>query len=88
MFPSSTLCRAQEARQRDRAAGTLLNNVRIVAERAATIWGQEALAAERREARYERTRAIARTTSLKKHPAREEEDRLLSENPDRGFEAS
>ena len=59
MYPSATLCRAQEAFHRDRAAGTPLENVRAIASAAALAWGQEAVAAERREARGVRTRAIA-----------------------------
>lgn len=59
MFPSSALCRAQEAYHRDRAAGEPLENVRIRAMTAAVAWGNEALVAERREARYRRTRLAA-----------------------------
>lgn len=59
MYPSASLCREQESLQRDRAASSSLQNVRIVAERAASAWCIEALAAEKREARHERTRSIA-----------------------------
>ena len=79
MYPSSTLCRAQEAYQRKRAAGTPLDNVRIVANKAADAWGQEALGAERREARHERTRAIADALSTQKRHAREEAQNLFSQ---------
>lgn len=82
---SSTLCRVQEAYQQDRAAKAVLENVRTVAGKAAKAWGLEALAAERREARRERTRVIAEMAALQKHRFPEEEDRLFSENPDRGF---
>lgn len=55
---SSLFCRAQETYQRDRASNAILRNVRAVADRAADAWRFEALAAERREARHERTRII------------------------------
>lgn len=83
---SSTFCRMQEAVQRDRAANAILENIRAVAEKAAKAWGAVALAAEQREARRERTRIIADMAGLQSEPAPGEEDRLLSENPDRGFE--
>jgi hypothetical protein len=59
MYPSASLCREQESLQRDRAANASLDNVRIVAERAASAWCIEAVAAEKREARHERTREVA-----------------------------
>lgn len=59
MYPSASLCREQESLQRARAASSSLQNVRIVAERAASAWCIEAVAAEKREARHERTREIA-----------------------------
>ncbi|MET1085457.1 MAG: hypothetical protein ABWY12_20840 [Burkholderiales bacterium] len=59
MYPSASLCREQESLQRDRAASASLQNVRIVAERAASAWCIEAVAAEKREARHERTRLNA-----------------------------
>lgn len=85
MEPSSILCRAQEAYQQDRAASAVLENVRAVAGKAAKAWGLEALAAERREARRERTRIIADMVALQKSRLSQDEDRLFSENPDRGF---
>jgi len=88
MEPSSTLCRIQEAYQQDRAANAVLENVRTVAGKAAKAWGIEALAAEHREARRERTRIIADMAALQKQRLPEEEDRLFSENPDRGFRDS
>ena len=57
MYPSLTLCRSQEALHRGRANDALLENVRIVAATAANAWGQEALLAERREARRDSTSA-------------------------------
>ena len=62
MYPSSTLCRTQEEFHRARAASTPLDNVRAIAEGAAAAWGHEAAAAEKREARGLRTRAIAERT--------------------------
>ena len=87
MYPSSTLCRAQEAFHRDRAAGALLENVRIVAGNAAVAWGLEARSAEKREARHLKTRATAEIMAARKQQAGDERVRLFSENPDRGFES-
>ncbi|OJY68599.1 MAG: hypothetical protein BGP16_04960 [Sphingobium sp. 66-54] len=81
---SSTFCRMQETVQRDRAANAILENIRVVAGRAANAWGIEALFAERREARRERTRVIADMAALQNEQAPSEDDKLLSENPDRG----
>jgi hypothetical protein len=83
---SSTFCRAQETLQRHRAANAILENIRVVAARAATAWGFEALSAEQREARRDRARIIAEMAALQNEPVPGDEDRLLSENPDRGFE--
>jgi hypothetical protein len=80
---TSRLCRAQEAAQRERAAGTSLENVRLVAERAATAWRQAAIEAEQREARRARTRVIAEIALLQKQRSNED-DQVFSENPDRG----
>jgi len=82
---SSVLCRTQEAVQRNRADTALLENVRIVAERAAIAWGREAVAAEQREARQIRARAMVELTALQKRRCQDDEDRSFSENPDRGF---
>ena len=87
MYPSSTLCRSQEQFHRARAASETLVNVRALAENAAMAWGQEALAAERREARGVRARATAELIAARKLQASEEAERGFSENPDRGFEA-
>lgn len=87
MYPSSSLCRAQEAHQRHRAAGAQLENVRVIATKASLAWGQEAVAAERREARSDEVRMVAHLAKLQKQEARDARDRLLSENPDRGFES-
>ena len=83
---SSTFCRVQETNQRDRAANAMLENIRVIAARAATAWGIEALSAERREARRARTRVIADMAALQIDRIPIEEDGLLSKNPDRGFE--
>lgn len=83
---SSTFCRMQETIQRDRAANAILGNIRLVAEKAAKAWSAVALLAEQREARRERTRIIADIAALQNEPVADEEDRSLSENPDRGFE--
>jgi hypothetical protein len=86
MHPSATLCRSQEAYHRDRAAAAQLENVRAIAAKAASAWGKEALDAERREARHRKTKLAADILALRKREARDEPDRWLSENPDRGFE--
>lgn len=80
---TSRLCRAQEAAQRERAASNLLENVRLVAERAATAWRHAAIEAEQREARRARTRASAEIAFLEKQRANED-DQVFNENPDRG----
>lgn len=87
MIPSSSLCREQETFQRHRAATTSLDNVRIVAERAAVAWALEAAAADKREARHKRTLAIRATIADQKILSRQQSDRWFSENPDRGFVA-
>ena len=87
MYPSSTLCRAQEAFHRDRASGALLENVRIIAGNAAAAWELEARSAEKREARHLRTRVTAELIAARKQQAGDERSRLFSENPDRGFES-
>lgn len=87
MYLSSALCRAQEALHVDRAASAELDNVRLIATKAAVAWGQEALSAELREARHCQAKRVAARTALDKREARETRDRLLSENPDRGFES-
>ena len=88
MYPSSTLCRTQEEFHRTRAAAATLENVRMIATSAATAWGHEAVAAEKREARGLRTRALAELQAAQKLQAAEEAERGFSENPDRGFEAA
>lgn len=88
MYPSSALCRVQEALQRDRAAGAALDNVRMIAGKAATAWGNEAVQAEAREERQKmgRSRLIAGVFAEKQHSC--DLDRTLSENPDRGLESA
>jgi hypothetical protein len=89
MYPSSALCRVQEALQRDRAAGAVLDNVRMIAVKAATAWGIEAVQAEAREERQKmgRSRLIASVFAVEKHHSCDL-DRTLSENPDRGLESA
>lgn len=70
---SSTFCRTQENVQRDRAANAVLENIRLVAEKAAKAWGAVALSAEQREARRERTRIIIDRATLQNEPAPSEE---------------
>lgn len=59
MQPSSSFCRAQEARHHVLASDATLENVRLVANAAAAAWAREAVAAELREARQLRIRAMA-----------------------------
>jgi len=87
MYPSATLCRTQETFHRDRAAGASLANVRVIAAAAADAWRTEALAAERREARRDRTKTLAAVVALRKDESGGALERLTSENPDRGFES-
>jgi hypothetical protein len=87
MYPSSALCRAQEAHHLGRAATAPLDNVRAIATKAALAWGEEALSAERREARHGQTKRVAALAALDKSETRAQRDRLFSENPDRGFES-
>jgi len=87
MYPSSTLCRTQESFHRDRAASTTLANVRAISEGAAAAWGQEAAAAEKREARGVRTRAAADLIMAEKAEAAAARERDFSETPDLEFEA-
>jgi len=81
---SSTFCRVQETFQRNRADNAVLENVRIAAGKAASAWGIVALGAERREAHRERARIIAEMGGLRNERSPDDEDRLFSENPDRG----
>lgn len=81
----STLCCAQEAIQRHRATSAALENVRMVAAKAAVTWGLEAVAAEHREARHARTRAIAELMDIKKRRSHHQLEAMLNENPDRSF---
>lgn len=74
MYPSLRLCRAQEAHQRDRAASALLDNVRVVATKAANAWALEGIAAERREDRRTRMAAIAETITADQQATRSDDD--------------
>ncbi|GEM_PF-2517891 len=76
---SSTFCREQEIVQHDRAAKTTLQNIRLVAEKAAKAWGAVALAAEQREARHERARIIADMATLQNESVHNEEVAPLTE---------
>ena len=80
MHISSTLCREQEAVQRQRAATALLENVRLVAERAAAAWRVEAEAAEHREKRQARLAG-----ALGVEQTQDQRNAWSSENPDRGL---
>jgi hypothetical protein len=75
----------QEDIHRQRAANTSLENVRLVSTSAATAWAKEALAAECREARQLRVRAVAHADGVASSELDAGDDRSLSENPDLGF---
>lgn len=83
MQPSSVLCRAQEAHHRALARAASLDNVRRVASAAAAAWAKEGLAADLREDRKLRARALAEATTPPIEPP-SAGARALSENPDRG----
>jgi hypothetical protein len=85
MIPSSALCRTQEDLHRRRAADTPLDNVRLVANNAAAAWAKEAIAAERREERQTRVRAVAEATCALNAEPDTAGDLLSNENPDRGL---
>lgn len=81
MAHTSAFCLAQEALHRDRAAGTNLDNVRIIAESAAAAWAREAVLALRREGKLGGEDRLPAAASL----SEEAEDAAFSENPDRGL---
>ena len=85
MQPSADLCRIQEAFERRRAANAPLDNVRLIAEKAAAAWHAEALFAAGREQRQAQQRLVLADELDKKRPSPEQLDRAFSENPDRGY---
>jgi len=85
MHPSARLCRAQEAFHQGRAANTSLANVRTISEKAAAAWRLEALAADQREERHERSRLVRIAELDAVGQSGVHHDRSFSENPDRGF---
>jgi len=74
---SAGFCREQEAIERNRASLASLPNVKAIATRAADVWAQEAMRAERREGKSSAARSAQRLS--------DDEVRMLSENPDRGL---
>jgi len=81
MATTSTFCRAQEALQRERAANTSLENVRMIATTAAIAWGREADLAEQRETK----RSFDKSLPCPGSTSEELEDLFFNENPDRGL---
>ncbi len=85
MQPSSSMCRAQEARQHALSLSIPLENGRHVATLAAAAWAKEAQAAEKREERVRHRKLFAEASGV---GLRLElplpQDRDASENPDRG----
>jgi hypothetical protein len=84
MHISSTLCRAQQIYQRDRAATAVLANIQTIAAAAAKAWEKEALAAEGRDDRQIRSRG-ALPIALGTVRSDRDRERAFSENPDREF---
>lgn len=82
---TSDQCRAQEAIQWERAKSDPLENVRIVAKRAAIAWGHEATFLEGREASKRRVRTIAEIEKLQRQRTDDEDGKIFSENPDHGL---
>lgn len=82
MTPSVALARAEGDKQRAIAAGATLANVRNRALAAAAAWDKEAALALAQEAKTAAS-ATARTTAAELLPS--DYDRMMSENPDRGF---
>ena len=85
MYPSGALCRAQEFLKRERSTGAALANVRQVAHKAANASGTEALLAEQREQCQVPIDGGAAGPKAEERGQREQLDRSLSENPDRGL---
>lgn len=85
MLLTSAECRAQEAIQWDRAKSEPLENVRMVALRAAIAWGHEAAFLEGREASKRRARVIADIMQVQRRRTDDDDGKIVSENPDRGF---
>jgi hypothetical protein len=75
---TSIMSRSQQKRQLDLAEEAALPYAKGIALLAASVWGKEASAAERREQRPATAKARLVVTS----PT---DDRIFSENPDRGF---
>lgn len=90
MALSAALCRAQEREQLERAAGATLENVRVIAERAAKAWGIEAVhmeKVERKKADLAEARLAGETAAAAEADSEEAHSAWLSENPDRGHAA-
>lgn len=83
MRPSSALCRTQETRQRDIAAGASLANVKTIANAAAAAWAKEAHQADLREGR--KSLADEARRAQKSDGDVSVFAPLPSENPDRGL---
>lgn len=81
---SVSFCRTQQAFHDARANSTQLDNVRIVAQKAAAAWGLEAEVADRRDAQRERAR-MAADSRLAADAFEDEDNPIFSENPDRGL---
>ena len=78
MASTSIFCRAQEVLQRERAATAELENVRIIATRAALAWAREAALAEHRETKRGVEKSLPDPGSL----SEELDDQLVNDRPD------
>jgi hypothetical protein len=74
MAHTADFCRIQEAAERKRADGATLENVRVIASRAAAAWAREAALAENRQTK----RASEVSTLPEAESTSEELDDLLS----------
>lgn len=79
---SASFCRTQQAFHHDRATRAILENVKLVAGKAAIAWGVEAQAAESREARRDRIGSGAEAAAPEQD-FEDEDSPMFSENPDR-----
>ena len=73
MALTADFCRAQEALQRERAASSMLENVRLTAVKAALAWQYQAALAEKMEAKRDSESTLPESASL----SEEIDDRLM-----------
>ena len=81
---SASFCRTQQAIHHARASNAQLDNVRVVAGKAAIAWGQEARIADQREARRLRLHVPVPGVAVT-DPFDDEDNSMFAENPDFGL---